>query len=504
MQDLTAASTTTSTPTATAAKRLVTRPTSPAHAASDRQAIRIDGTDSGSASKEEQAMLDVELIRRDFPILQRMIHNKPLVYLDNAATSQKPLAVTDAIVEYYHGHNANVHRSIHTLGDEATTRYEEAREKTRRFINAPTAQSIVFTSNATEAINLVAYAWGSQHVKEGDEIVLSVMEHHSNLIPWQMLAQATGVTLRFIDIDDEGLLRWDDVQRLIGEKTKLVALTQMSNVLGTINPIREIGKIAHAYGALMLVDGAQSVPHMPVDVQELDCDFLAFSSHKMLGPMGVGVLYARPAVLENMGPFLGGGHMISHVELEEATYNVAPWRWEAGTPNIGGVVAFGVAIDYLEGLGMDAVRQHDVELLDYAIRTLEKIRGVTLYGPRNACMRGGALAFNFEDIHGHDVASVLDYQGIAVRAGHHCAQPLMKRLGVEATARASFYVYNRREEVDALADGIRELEKLFGEGLCALPRPAPPNSGGLLIIDPSSRRPVSPSTSDRLGAHWRR
>lgn len=447
-------------------------------------------------------MLDVELIRRDFPILQRMIHNKPLVYLDNAATSQKPLAVTDAIVEYYHGHNANVHRSIHTLGDEATTRFEEAREKTRRFINAPTVQSIVFTRNATEAINLVAYAWGWQHVKEGDEIVLSVMEHHSNLIPWQMLAQATGVTLRFIDIDDEGLLRWDDVQRLIGEKTKLVALTQMSNVLGTINPIREIGEIAHAYGALMLVDGAQSVPHMPVDVQKLDCDFLAFSSHKMLGPMGVGILYARPAVLENMGPFLGGGHMISHVELREATYNVAPWRWEAGTPDIGGVFAFGVAIDYLEGLGMEAVRQHDVDLMDYAIGTLEKIPGITVYGPHDASKRGGALAFNYENIHSHDVATTLDYHGIAVRAGHHCAQPLMKRLGVEATARASFYVYNRREEVDALADGIRELDTFCG-GVCAMPRPAPPNSGGMLMIDPSSRKPLPPPTSDRVGRSWR-
>jgi cysteine desulfurase/selenocysteine lyase len=468
---------------------------------------RQRGKDKGISilkRRESRAMFNVELVRRDFPILQRTVHNRPLVYLDNAATSQKPLAVTDAIVEYYQGHNANVHRSIHTLGDEATTRYEMAREKTRRFINAPAVEGVVFTRNATEAINLVAHAWGRQNVREGDEIVLSVMEHHSNLVPWQMLAQETGATLRFIDIDDEGLLRWEDVQRLIGERTKLVALTQMSNVLGTINPIREIAEAAHAYGALMLVDGAQSVPHMPVDVQDLDCDFLAFSSHKMLGPMGVGILYARPAILDSMPPFLGGGHMISHVGLEEATYNVAPWRFEAGTPDIGGVVGFGAAIDYLEGLSMEAVRQHDVELTDYAMRALEQIRGVTIYGSRDASMRGGALAFNYEDIHGHDVGTVLDSQGIAVRAGHHCAQPLMKRLGVEATARASFYVYNRREEVDALADGIRELEKLFGEGICALPRPAPPNSGGLLIIDPSSRMPVPPSTSDRLGAHWRR
>jgi len=416
-------------------------------------------------------MFDVEAIRKDFPILQRTVHGKPLVYLDNAATSQKPLAVIDTIVEYYEGYNANVHRGVHTLGDEATTRYEEAREKTRRFINAPTAQSIVFTSNATEAINLVAHAWGRKNVKAGDEIVLSVMEHHSNLVPWQMLAQETGAKLRFIDIDDEGLLRSDDVQRLIGEKTKMVALTQMSNVLGTINPVREIGEMAHAYGALMLVDGAQSVPHMPVDVQDLDCDFLAFSSHKMLGPTGVGILYARPAIIERMDAFLGGGHMISRVELEESTYNVAPWRYEAGTPNIGGVVAFGAAIDYLEGLGMEAVRQHDVDLMDYAFRTLEKIPGITLYGPHDVSMRGGALAFNFEDIHPHDVGTVLDSQGIAVRAGHHCAQPLMRRLGVMATARASFYVYNRRQEVDALAEGIREVARFFRDPIGAQPRP---------------------------------
>jgi cysteine desulfurase/selenocysteine lyase len=469
-----------------------------------RRGITIEERNSGPQSEKERPTLDVESIRQDFPILQRTIHGKPLIYLDNAATSQKPRVVTDALVEYYHGHNANVHRSIHTLGDEATTRYENAREKTRRFINAPTVESIVFTRNATEAINLVAYTWGFQHVKEGDEIVLSVMEHHSNLIPWQMLAKTNGVVLRFIDIDEEGQLRWDDVERLINEKTKLVALTQMSNVLGTINPVREIAKIAHAYGALMLVDGAQSVPHMPVDVQDLDCDFLAFSSHKMLGPMGIGILYARHSVLQKMGPFLGGGHMILHVELEHATYNAAPWRWEAGTPDIGGVYAFGAALDYLQGLGMEAVRQHDVDLLDHALRSLQEIRGVTVYGPHDATKRGGALAFNFENVHGHDVGTVLDSLGIMVRAGHHCAQPLMKRLGVEATSRASFYVYNRHEEVDALAEGIRELDRLFGDGLCGLPRPAPAGSGGLLIVDPASRRPVEPVTSDRLGAHWRK
>jgi cysteine desulfurase / selenocysteine lyase len=407
-------------------------------------------------------MFDVESIRKDFPILQRTVHGKPLVYLDNAATSQKPLAVIDALVEYYERYNANIHRGLHTLAEEATARYEEVREKVRRFINAPDKASIIFTRNATESMNLVAYAWGRTHIRAGDEIVLTVMEHHSNIVPWQVLAKETGAVLRFVDIDDEGRLR-DDWGEMIGEKTRLVALTQMSNALGTINPVREIANAAHRHGALVLVDGAQSVAHMPVDVQDLDCDFLAFSGHKMLGPTGVGVLYVRRSVLDDMTPFLTGGHMISKVSLEETTWNELPWRFEAGTPNIADVIAFGAAIDYLESLGMETVRRHDVELTTYALDVLSQIPNLKLYGPSDPSDRGCAISFNYGELHPHDLGTVLDSYGVAIRAGHHCAQPLMNRLGVPATARASLYVYNRREEIDVLAEGIQEAARFFGD-----------------------------------------
>ena len=414
-------------------------------------------------------MFDVESIRKDFPILQRTVHGKPLVYLDNAATSQKPLAVIDALVEYYERYNANIHRGLHTLAEEATARYEEVREKVRRFINAPDKVSIIFTRNATESINLIAYAWGRTHIRAGDEIVLTVMEHHSNIVPWQVLAKETGAVLRFVDIDDEGRLR-DDWRELIGEKTRLVALTQMSNALGTINPVREIANAAHRHGALVLVDGAQSVAHMPVDVQDLDCDFLAFSGHKMLGPTGVGVLYVRRSVLDDMTPFLTGGHMISKVTLEETTWNELPWRFEAGTPNIADVIAFGAAIDYLEGIGMDAVRRHDEALTTYALDVLSQIPNLKLYGPSDPSDRGCAISFNYGELHPHDLGTVLDSYGIAIRAGHHCAQPLMNRLGVPATARASLYVYNRREEIDVLAEGIQEAARFFGDVIDARTR----------------------------------
>jgi cysteine desulfurase/selenocysteine lyase len=407
-------------------------------------------------------MFDVESIRKDFPILQRTVHGKPLVYLDNAATSQKPLAVIDALVEYYERYNANIHRGLHTLAEEATARYEEVREKVRRFINAPDKASIIFTRNATESMNLVAYAWGRTHIRAGDEIVLTVMEHHSNIVPWQVLAKETGAVLRFVDIDDEGRLR-DDWREMIGEKTRLVALTQMSNALGTINPVREIANAAHRHGALVLVDGAQSVAHMPVDVQDLDCDFLAFSGHKMLGPTGVGVLYVRRSVLDDMTPFLTGGHMISKVSLEETTWNELPWRFEAGTPNIADVIAFGAAIDYLESLGMETVRRHDVELTTYALDVLAQIPNLKLYGPSDPSDRGCAISFNYGELHPHDLGTVLDSYGVAIRAGHHCTQPLMNRLGVPATARASLYVYNRREEIDVLAEGIQEAARFFGD-----------------------------------------
>ncbi len=415
-------------------------------------------------------MFDIEAIRKDFPILQRRVHGRPLVYLDNAATTQKPHAVIDALVEYYEHYNSNIHRGLHTLAEEATGRYEEARLKVARFINAPGAESIIFTRNATESINLVAQGWGRTHIKAGDEIVLTIMEHHSNFVPWQMLAKETGAVLRFVDIDDEGKLRPEDWQRFVGERTKLVTLTQMSNVLGTINPVREIAALAHRYGALVFVDGAQSVPHMPVDVQDLDCDFLVFSSHKMLGPTGVGVVYARRSILEEMSPFLTGGHMISRVTIDDSTWNDLPWRFEAGTPNIADVIAFGAAIDYLEGIGMRAVRRHEIELTAYALQVLSEIPDVTLYGPKDASIRGAAVSFNLSDLHPHDIGTVLDSYGIAIRAGHHCAQPLMTRLGVVATARASFYLYNTREEVDALAQGVKEAAKFFGNVIVSRPR----------------------------------
>ena len=407
-------------------------------------------------------MFDVEAIRRDFPILQRTVHGKPLVYLDNAATSQKPHAVIDTLVDYYERHNANIHRGLHTLAEEETARYEETRAKVARFIDAPGSETVLFTRNTTESINLVAQAWGRGHVRSGDEIVVTVMEHHSNLVPWQLLAKEVGAVLRVVDIDDEGRLVPDDWHRLVGERTKLVAVTHASNALGTINPVKEIIELAHAFGALVVLDGAQSVPHMPVDVKDLDCDFLAFSSHKMLGPTGVGVLYARRRVLDEMEPFLAGGEMVNKVTLEEATWNELPWKYEAGTPNIADVVAFGAAIDYLEGLGMAEVRRHEAELTAYALETLARIPNLTLYGPRDVSIRGGAISFNYAGLHPHDLGTALDSYGIAVRAGNHCAQPLMRRLGIVATARASFYIYNRRDEIDTLAEGILEAARFFG------------------------------------------
>jgi cysteine desulfurase/selenocysteine lyase len=406
--------------------------------------------------------IDVQRVRDDFPILSRSVHGRPLVYLDNAATTQKPRVVIDALVDYYENLNANVHRGIHALSEEATARYEEVRLKVARFIGAPAAEDIVFTRNTTESINLVAHAWGRKHLRAGDEILLTIMEHHSNLIPWQLLARNTGAKLRFVDIDDEGRLLWDDFERLVGPRTRLVSVAHMSNVLGTINPVRDIVDLAHSHGALVLVDGAQSVPHLSVDVGALDCDFLAFSAHKMLGPTGVGVLHARQGLFEEMDPFLGGGEMISRVLLEESTWNDVPWKYEAGTPNIADVIAFGAAIEYLQGLGMDAVRAHEKEITAYALEALSAVPQVTVYGPRDVEFRGGVVSFNLGDLHPHDLGTVLDRYGVAVRAGHHCAQPLMRRLGCVATARASFYVYNRLDEVDTLIEGVREADRFFG------------------------------------------
>ena len=407
-------------------------------------------------------MIDVARIRQDFPILKREVHGKPLVYLDNAATTQKPQAVIDALTNYYTQYNANVHRGIHTMAEEATAAYENARKTTATFIGANAAENVVFTLNTTEAINLVAYAWGRRNLKPGDEVILSVMEHHSNLVPWQIIAGDTGAKLRFVDITEDGYLDIQGFHKLLNERTKLVALTHMSNVLGTITPIADIAKAAHAYGALLLVDAAQSVPHMAVDVQELDCDFLCFSGHKMMGPTGIGALYGKEEVLDAMGPFMGGGEMIREVRLEQTSWNVPPWRFEAGTPNIADAIAWTAAFDYLNNLGMDKVRAHEMELTAYAMKRLSEIEGITIYGPKAIEDRGGVAAFNLPGIHPHDVGTALDQYGVAIRAGHHCAQPLHRRLKIDSSARASFYVYNTKEEIDAFIEALNKTQEFFG------------------------------------------
>ena len=371
--------------------------------------------------------LDSEAIRKDFPILGRTIQGKPLIYLDSAATSQKPHQVIERITTYYERSNANVHRSVHALGEEATALYEDARDTVCRFIHASCREGIIFTRGTTEAINLVAYSWGRAHVREGDEILLTEMEHHSNLIPWQLLAQEKRARLVFLEIGEDGRLRIDQLGTLLTKKTRLVAVTQASNVLGIITPIHEIVKAAHAVGAKVLVDAAQAVPHMPIDVQELGCDFLAFSGHKMLGPTGIGVLYGKPELLEEMPPFLGGGEMIREVWLDRATWNHLPWKFEAGTPDVAEAIGLGAAIQYLEHVGMEAILAHGRTLVRDALLALSQLEGVTVYGPTDAAERIPLVAFNCRGLHPHDLAAALDEDGIAVRAGHHCAQPLMRR-----------------------------------------------------------------------------
>ena len=408
-------------------------------------------------------MFDVNRIRADFPILARQVHGKALVYLDNAATSQKPRQVIDALVNYYSRYNANIHRGLHALAEEATAAYEAVRGQTARFINAPSERSVVFTRNATEAINLIANAWGRANLKKGDQILLTEMEHHSNLVPWQLIAEETGATLAFVKITDDGRLDLKSFDKLLSSRTKVVSVTLMSNVLGTINPVQQIAEAAHRKKALVVVDGAQGVPHLPVNVQELGCDVLAFSSHKMLGPTGVGVLWAKEELLESMPPFLGGGEMISDVQLTSSTWNEIPWKFEAGTPNIADVVAFGEALKYLERIGMDHVRAHEIELTSYALNRLSEIEGIMLYGPTDLAQRGGAVSFNLDGLHPHDVGTVLDAEGVAIRAGHHCAKPLMRRLDIAATARASFYIYNTKEEVDRLVEALHAVKAFFNK-----------------------------------------
>jgi cysteine desulfurase/selenocysteine lyase len=404
-------------------------------------------------------MFDPKIIRRDFPILQRVIDGKPLVYLDSAATTQKPVSVIEAMDEYYRNYNANVHRGIYTLSEEATAAYENARDTVARFINAPHREGIVFTRGTTESINLVASSWGRANLKAGDEILLTGMEHHSNLIPWHLIAEQTKSILSFIPLNQDGTLILSDLSKLLTKRTKIVALTHASNVLGTINPVREITHQAHKVGAVVLVDGAQSVPHLPTDVQELDCDFLAFSGHKMLGPTGIGVLYGKPELLDAMPPYHGGGEMIVEVFLDSSTYRQAPARFEAGTPNIAGAIGLSAAIEYLEKLGMQNVRRHEQEMTAYALEALKRLDDIIIYG--NAPERGGAVAFNVRGIHPHDVSQILDEESIAIRAGHHCAQPLMRWLDVPATIRASFYVYTTKDEIDILVNALQHVKELF-------------------------------------------
>jgi cysteine desulfurase/selenocysteine lyase len=407
------------------------------------------------------SQFDILSLRREFPILQQEVHGAPLAFLDSAASSQKPRCVIECLEDYYRRYNANVHRGVYRLSEEATFAFERARGKVARFINARSPKEIIFVRNTTEAINLVARSWGDANLKAGDRILLSVMEHHSNLVPWQMLAQRTGAHLDFLQIDGEGRLVLDDLDRMLTERTKLVALTHQSNVLGTINPVQEIAARAHAVGAVMLVDGAQSVPHMPVDVQALGADFLAFSGHKMCGPTGIGVLWGRRAVLDAMPPFLGGGSMIKTVSLYETTYADLPSRFEAGTPAIGEAIALGEACDFLADVGMERIHAHELGLTSYALEQLADVKGLTLYGPHDVAMRGGTLSFTLEGVHPHDVAAVLDGEGIAVRAGHHCCQPLHTLFDIPATTRASFYLYNMPEEVERLMAALEKARTLF-------------------------------------------
>lgn len=404
--------------------------------------------------------LNVAAIREDFPILQQTVNGKPLIYLDSAATSQKPESVIQAMDEYYRKYNANVHRGVYALAEEATARYEGARKKIQKFINAKSYREIVYTRNTTESINLVAYAWGRKNIHAGDEIVTTLLEHHSNIVPWQLLAQEKNAALKFIDVDENGFLRGEQIETLITEKTKLVAATMASNVTGTLTPIQQIIDRAHAVGAICVVDAAQSVPHMPVDVQQLGVDFLAFSGHKMLGPF-VGILYGKRALLEAMDPFLGGGDMIREVFMDHSTWNELPWKFEAGTPAIMEGIAMGAAIDYLNALGMDNVRAHERALAAYALDQMKDLDGIRMLGPLEADQRGGVIAFSIPDVHPHDVAQIFDREGICVRAGHHCAMPLHEHYGLAATTRASFYVYNVPEEIDQLVETLAKVRQIF-------------------------------------------
>lgn len=400
-------------------------------------------------------------VREQFPILQQEINGHPLVYLDSAATSQKPRAVIDALQHYYEWDNANVHRGVHTLGSRATDAYEGAREKVARFIHARSTQEIIFTRGTTSALNMVAASYARAVCREGDEIVITPMEHHSNLIPWQQVAKATGATLKYITLQPDGSVDLAEVEKSVTAQTKIVSIAYVSNVMGVVNPVKQIAEIAHRHGAIIVVDGAQSTPHMKVDVQDLDCDFYAFSSHKMCGPTGIGVLYGKKALLEFMEPVEFGGEMIDEVGLYDSTWKELPWKFEGGTPIIGGAVGLGAAIDFLNDIGMDNIERHEKELASYAMNRLSELKGITLYGP--STREVGLVTFNLGDVHPHDVATVLDASGIAVRAGHHCCQPLMRWLNVNSTVRASFYLYNTQDDIDRLISALIQTKEYFGD-----------------------------------------
>ena len=406
-------------------------------------------------------MLDVQKVRADFPILQREVYpGVPLIYLDSAASSQHPQVVIEAMNDYYRYHHANVHRGIHRLSEEATEMYEGARERINTFIHSTSSSQIIYVRNATEAFNLVAYSWGRANIVDGDEILLTEMEHHANLIPWQILAKEKGAILRFVPFLEDGTLNLAVLPGLLTEKTKLFSFTAVSNVFGTINPVKELVAAAHAVGALAMVDAAQAVPHMPVDVQEWDCDFMAFSSHKMCGPTGIGILYGKRDLLMDMPPFMGGGDMILRVNFEGATWNDLPWKFEAGTPSIAEAIGLGTAVDYLTGLGMDDIHAHEQFITGYALEALSEVPGVVIIGP-SAAQKGGVASFTLAGIHPHDIADILDKQGIAVRAGHHCAMPLHHKCGLSATTRASFYLHTTTEEVDKLVAGLHHVRQVF-------------------------------------------
>ncbi len=408
---------------------------------------------------------DVQAVRADFPVLERQINGKPLAFLDSAASSQKPLPVIEAMSHYYRTGHANVHRGIYRLSEEATDAFESARGRIARFINVDSSKEIIFTRNTTESINLVAHSWGRAYLHPGDEILLTEMEHHANLVPWQLIAQEKGARLRFIPITEDGQLDLSALDGLLTERTKMVAFTQASNVLGTLTPVRQIADAAHAVGAAVLVDGAQGTPHLPTDVQALGCDFYAFSSHKMCGPTGIGVLWGRRELLESMPPFMGGGEMIRRVELERSEWAGLPHKFEAGTPAIAEAIGLGAAVDYLRALGMEAIRAHEKELTAYALERLSEVPGLTVYGPADVELRGGVATFTLTDAHPHDVATILDSEAIAVRAGHHCAMPLHKKLGLPATTRASFYIYNLPEEIDRLVEALYKVKHIFSRDL---------------------------------------